>query len=101
MGFIIAKYGKKIDVTTQGVKHVVSKHPEINKMLKEIEETLRNPDTVRRSKYGPKVLLYYKFYEKHGKYLSVVVRIFNGEGLFLTSYMTDRIKIGEPYENQQ
>ncbi len=81
--------------TTQGVSHIVFRHPEINGMLKEIEETLREPDLIKTSNYDKKVWLYYKFYEKTKGYLSVVVKIYNGEGLLLTSYITDRIKEGE------
>lgn len=95
MGFIIAKYNKKVTFTVEGVKHIVFKHPEISGLLKEIEETLKRPELVITSKYDKKVWIYYKFYEIHKGYLSVVVKIFNGEGLLLTSYITDRIKTGE------
>ncbi|HUC38599.1 MAG TPA: hypothetical protein VL944_00530 [Candidatus Acidoferrum sp.] len=79
----------------QGIRHIIDRHPEINGMLKEIEETLREPTIVITSKYDRRVWIYYRFYHSRKGYLSVVVRIFNGEGLLLTCYITDRIKAGE------
>ena len=95
LGFMIAKHSKRITFTVEGVKHIIARHPEVNGMLREIEETLRDPVLVKTSKYDKKVWLYYKFYEKHRGYLCVVVRIFNSEGVLLTCYITDRIKTGE------
>lgn len=101
MGLIIAKHNKRITITISGLRHVMSRHPEINRMLDGIVETLEKPDYIHRSKRDPSVLLYYKFYERRRKYLCVVVRIFNGEGLFLTSYITDKIKPGEQIDGQK
>ena len=94
MGFITAKYNKRVEFTIQGVRHIIAKHPEISGMLAEIGETLKGPTIILRSKNDKAVWIFYRFYERHKGYLCVVVKILDGEGLLLTSYITDRIKIG-------
>lgn len=94
-GFIYAKYNKTVVFTLEALKHITFRHPELDGMLKEVEETLRKPYFVVTSKNDKKVWIYYRFYNSRGSYLCVVVKIYNGEGLLLTSYITDRIKAGE------
>jgi len=40
--------------------------------------------------------LYYK--KLNGKYCCVVAKHLNGEGFIITTYITNKIKIGEKYE---
>lgn len=70
------------------------KHPSIAKYENKAEETLKNPDQIRKSTQDPSVHLYYK---KIGKLNFCVVadHADNKAGYIITAYLTDRIKEGE------
>jgi len=66
--------------------------------IEKMKETLVSPQIVRRSLYDEKVWLFYRFFENTPvteKYLMVAARILNDEGFVVTSYFTDKVKIGE------
>ena len=92
---ILAKRNKLIGVPSERKRHVLSRHPEIEAVWGKIKETLEEPDEIRVSTYDDRVWIYYRLYPKLKKYLSVVVRIYDGGGLLLTGYVTDRIKMGK------
>ena len=58
-----------------------------------VKQTLASPEEVRRSKKDPAVHLYYR--KTNGHYCCVVAKHLNGDGFVVTTYMTDRIRIGE------
>ncbi len=58
-----------------------------------VKDALMNADEVRRSNKDDKVFIYYKRQKKH--FVAVVCKHLNGEGYIITTYITDRIKIGE------
>lgn len=63
-----------------------------------MQATLGQPDIIKRSTYDSQVNLYYRKYETSQvatKYLVVIVKIDNSSGFILTSFYTDKIKIGE------
>jgi len=95
MDVLPAKRSKSISVPAERKKHILSRHPEVAEVWDKIGETLREPDEIRASRYDDKVWIYYRLYPRRKKYLSVVVRIYDGDGLLLTSYVTDRIKMGK------
>lgn len=89
--------GKRIRVTKDywnriiETKHTIMKGKEAN-----VKDTLKNPHEIRVSRKDKKVFLYYK--KLNGKYSCVVAKHLNGNGFIITTYITDRIKIGEKHE---
>lgn len=70
------------------------KHPSMVKYRKEVKDTLKDPDQIRKSKQDPRVHLYYR---NIGKVFVCVVADHTSieEGYIITTYLTDRIKEGE------
>ncbi len=93
--YIPAKFGKLILLKETRIRHILSKHPEVMALWDRIPKALEKPDYVKRSSYAVNVWLYYKLVETHGKYLTIIVEIYDGKGMLLTAYITDRIKEGE------
>lgn len=73
-------------------KHIIEAHPEIEKYLKEIGNTLAKPFVVYRSRRFTNRHLYYKCL---GNKLFFTVVVDMAKGIVKTSYITDRIKEGE------
>jgi len=95
---VVSKFAKKIALTMRGYKHVSERHPEVSGESEKMKETLVLPQVVRKSMYDDKVWLFYRLFSKtpvSRKYLMVGVRLFNDEGIVITSYFTDKIKMGE------
>lgn len=69
------------------------KHQNMDGKEKEVIETLKNPDFIRKSIKDERVFLYYKSTGNY--YLCVVCKHLNGDGFIITTYMTDRSKEGE------
>ena len=82
--------------------HVERRHPEMTSHLDAIEETLRNPDEVRRSRKRHDTVLYYRQFERlrlFGRMVShwyVCVVADQQERVAKTAYLTAKIKQGEP-----
>ncbi len=72
---------------------VTYKHPVMADREKEIEETRRDPDEVRRSRKATDVFLFYR--GGPPRWLCAVTRWQNGTGFLITAYPTDAIKAGE------
>ncbi len=95
---VVSKLSKKIALTTNGYEHISERHPEVSGEFEKIKETLVNPQTIRKSMYEDKVWLFYRLFSKTPvgrKYLMVGVRLFNNHGTVITSYFTDKIKMGD------
>ena len=95
---VFAKFDRKIRLTESKYDHVCKRHPEVVDEIEKMKETLVSPQIVRRSLYDKKVWLFYRFFENTPvteKYLMVAARILNDEGFVVTSYFTDKVKIGE------
>ena len=89
--------GRSIRLTAERWEHIQD-HPEMVEMGDAIQETLRSPDVVVRSRIDPKAHLYHRFYfgtRVGEKYLCVVVKIQDTDAFVLTAYMTDKIRRGE------
>ncbi len=64
----------------------------------EIEQVLREPQLVRRSRSDAAVRLFYEFYAQTivgGKWLCVVVKYTENDAFVVTAYLTDKPKAGE------
>jgi len=95
---VVAKFGKKVRLTGRKYDHVCKRHPEVLGEIDKMKKTLALPHVVRRSLYDEKVWLFYRFFwdtPVTEKYLMVAARVFNNEGLVVTSYFTDKVKMGE------
>lgn len=80
--------------------HIVARHPEIHHLLDAVEETLRDPDEMRRSRRRHETVLYYKHFAAlrlghevvRNKYACVVAD--HSERQIKTAYLTTRLKQG-------
>lgn len=82
--------------TRQYWELILRKHPEITGLETEVQQALRQPESIRRSTQDRQVYLFYKFYKAMLPYhLTAVVKRLNGDGFVITCYLTDKIKEGE------
>jgi len=73
---------------------VTQKHPVMAGHEKEVEEVLRDPDEIRRSRKDPNVFLFYR--GASPRWLCAVTKDQgSGVGFLITTYPTDSIKAGE------
>ena len=89
--------GREIRLTDERWRHVVE-HPEMGGMDAALEETLRNPEWVIRSRSDPATALFYRYYLRTvvgGKWLCVVVKYCEVDPFVLTAYLTDKPKKGD------
>ncbi len=87
-------------MTDERYEHLVSDHPEMEKQIDKVQETLLNADKVVRSKIDAQVELFYRFYHSTpvtNKYLCVVVKILEDDAFIITAYFTDTIKKAKYY----
>ncbi len=73
---------------------LIVKHPDIAELCDLVQETLRDPDEIRRSSHDPNVLLFYRSHREN-RWVVAVARKLNGDGFLITAYQTDAIKEGE------
>jgi hypothetical protein len=62
-----------------------------------IEEAILHPERVVQFFTDPETRLYYRFYvgtRVGNQYLTVIVKVKQGDAFVLTAYLTDRIKRG-------
>lgn len=87
--------GVTIRTTKDYWQHIITiKHPSVAKYEFEVKGSLKDPDSIRRSKQDRRVHLYYKSIGK--LYICAVAdHITTNEGYLITAYLTDRIKEGE------
>ncbi len=90
---VISVLGKKVVITEMRWALISEfKHPIMADYEKEVKETLKEPDEVRRSKKDKNVYLYYK---KYKYYVCVLIRHLDGAGVIITAYMADKMKKGD------
>lgn len=91
---VTSSLGQRITTTVDYWNKIIkTKHPTMEGRERLVEQALKNPEQVRRSRKDPKVYLYYKGHES--RYCCVVAKHLNGEGFIVTAYITDRIKAGD------
>ena len=91
---LLSSLGKRIKVSADYWNKIIeTKHPVMRDREELVKEALTRPDHVRRSRKDQAVYLYYR---KHGeRFCCVVVKHLNGDGFVVTTYLTDKVKIGE------
>jgi len=73
---------------------VTIKHPAMKGRELDVQEALKHPDEIRRSKSDPNVYLFYRA-ERSGRWICAVVKRLNGDAFLVTTYPTDALKEGE------
>jgi hypothetical protein len=73
-------------------KIITFKHPIMAGQEEAVQQTLREPSEIRQSQSDLDVYLYYKPDPPY--FICVVARHLNGDGFIITTYRTNRIKIG-------
>lgn len=90
-------FGHSVRLTDERLAHILE-HAEMKGMEADIENVLRQPQFVRRSRSDSTVRLFYEFYAQTivaGKWLCVVVKYLQSDGFVVTAYLTDKPKAGE------
>ena len=97
--FLITDYkDRQIRLTDERLNHIVKKHSEMANMKLAIQDTLVNPDVVRKSRTDNSVYLYYKYFEGTvvgNKWLCTLVKYLENDAFVITAYLTDKLKQGE------
>ncbi len=89
---IIDKSGRKIHLSKERWgEHIKLIHPEI-KEPEEIENVLKNPDTITPSDRDKNVRWYYKYDKQRKRYFKVSVKYLNGKGYVITAHYTRKIE---------
>ena len=70
------------------------KHPVMHGREMDVQNTLRMPDEIRRSRGDPAVYLFYRS-EHPGCWVCAVAKRLNDEGFLITTFPTDAIEEGE------
>jgi hypothetical protein len=70
------------------------KHPVMYGRERDVEQVLRFPEEIRRSRSDPDVYLFYRL-ERPSRWTCVVVKRLDGDGFVITTYPTEGIKEGE------
>ena len=88
--------GQKVRLTVERWQHILD-HPEMVGMEPAVEETLRDPQLVIRSRGDPTATLNYRYYLctlVGDNWLCVEVKYGVAEPFVLTAYVTDKPKRG-------
>ena len=70
------------------------KHPAMYGHERDVEEVLRYLDEIRQSRSDPHVYLFYRL-ERPDRWICIVVKQLDNDGLIITTYPTDTIKEGQ------
>jgi hypothetical protein len=80
-----------IRLTDERWQHIVTRHPEMNDLKKQVLETVTKPDMIQKGDFGE--LLAIRFYHKTpltSKFLVVAYReVSPGDGFIITAYLTN------------
>lgn len=92
---VSAPLGFSVRVTRAYWELIVAiEHPVMRGRAADVQDVLRAPDEIRRSRSDPTVLLFYRL-EHPGRWICAITKRLNDEGFLVTTYPTDSIKEGE------
>jgi hypothetical protein len=92
---VLTPLGFSVRVTREYWEMIVKvKHPAMQGREIDVQNALRTPDEIRRSRSDPAVFLFYRL-ERLGRWVCAVAKRLNGKGFLITTYQTDVIKEGE------
>jgi len=90
---VITPLNRTVRVTIAYWEVIVTiKHPIMRGKESLVQQALRSPYEIRRSKTDPDVYLHYGVESPY--LICVVARYLNGDGFIITAYRTDKIKEG-------
>jgi hypothetical protein len=90
-------FGRAVRLTNERLAHILE-HPEMREMAADLEQVLRRPRLVRRSRSDPAARLFYDYRAgtpMGGKWLCVVVKYGDNDAFVVTAYLTDKPKDGK------
>lgn len=85
------KSGRKIHLSKERWKHIITKHPNMVDKLEGIKQTLIKPILVVPHKFDETMRNYYIYYKRQKNYLLVSVKYLNNKGYVATSFITRKI----------
>ncbi|MEK6926014.1 MAG: PBECR2 nuclease fold domain-containing protein [Nanoarchaeota archaeon] len=88
---VLDKTSRRIHLSKERWKHIVSKHPYMSSILNDIKNTLTNPDLIINHKFDDSMRNYYAYYKRKDRYLLVSVKYLNGRGYVATSFIARKI----------
>jgi hypothetical protein len=95
--FVCPYIGGEVELTDEREQHISTTHPDLlPNYLSQLEETLADPDQVRRSTRMEDALLFSKRFEaiKGGKHIVVVVVTEQARHWIITAYLARRLTGG-------
>lgn len=90
-------FGNRVRLTDERRAHILE-HGEMRDLVPAIEQTVRQPLLVRRSRSDDAARLFYQYYSQTtvgGKWLCVVVKYLDKNAFVVTAYLTDKPKSGD------
>jgi len=89
--------GRTLKLTNEGWRHIRTVHPELKKELNKVKQTMTTPDLIKQGNRADTFIFYKLFPETivSQKFLALVIKYFNTEGVVITGYFTENIKKGE------
>ena len=81
----------KIELTDERWHHIVQFHADLRPYVRQFATALIDPSRISRSTSDRKVVIFYRWLPKAGKYLAIVVKT-NQRNFILTAYLTNKIK---------
>ena len=91
----------EVELTDEREAHIAQAHPDLlPEYLPQLQQTLLDPDEVRRSERMSGARMFYRWFEdvRHGKYVAVVVvseAAPNQRHWIITAYITRRLMNGD------
>lgn len=91
---IATPLGFTVRTTETYWQRLMVKHPDLEELEELVQQALRSPDEVRRSRRDSDILLFY-LVRAQKRWVVAVARRLKNEGFLITAYQTDAIKEGE------
>ena len=92
---VITPLGFSVRITRNYWELIVTvKHPVMRGRETDVQNALREPDEIRRSRSDRAVYLFYRI-ERPKRWICAVAKQLDGNGFLITTFPTDAIKEGE------
>lgn len=85
--------GSQIRFNDERWHHIITRHPELRNKQKGVIKTIQHPDLIIASRLDRAIHLYHKIDRQTKLYQVVIVNV--EKKFIITSYLTDKIKIGK------
>jgi len=89
--------GRILKLRDEGWRHICTVHPELQGELEKVRQVMMSPDFIKQGNKAD-TFMFYKFFPTTAlspKYLVLVTKYLNAEGIVLTGYFTERVRKGE------